>query len=302
MNLLKEFTSFIKKENLFQQKDKLLVAVSGGIDSVVLCELCKQAGYDFVMAHCNFQLREAESERDEEFVKSLAEKYGVKVFVKKFDTEKYALKNRIGIQEAARKLRYDWFNEIVKEQSAISNQQSAIGNRKLKIGNLNTHHSPLTTHILTAHHANDNVETLLMNFFKGTGINGLRGILPKHGNVIRPLLFATKKEIKAFAEENNLSFVEDSSNVLDKYTRNFFRHQIIPPIIPGFIFGPLYLLLSAYLDKRGGGNINHSAHIWGALFGVAFLIIATRLYSNVDIWTDFVDQVRYYFKTKLNIG
>jgi len=77
---------------------------------------------------------------------------------------------------------------------------------------------------------------------------------------------------------------------------------IIPPIIPGFIFGPLYLLLSTYLDKRGGGNINHSAHIWGALFGVAFIIIATRLYSNVDIWTDFVDQVRYYLKTKFNIG
>lgn len=77
---------------------------------------------------------------------------------------------------------------------------------------------------------------------------------------------------------------------------------IIPPVIPGFIFGPLYLLLSAYLDKRGGGNINHSAHIWGALFGVAFLIIATRLYSNVDIWTDFVDQVKYYMKTKFNVG
>jgi membrane associated rhomboid family serine protease len=77
---------------------------------------------------------------------------------------------------------------------------------------------------------------------------------------------------------------------------------IIPPVIPGFIFGPLYLVLSAYLEKRGGDNINHSAHIWGALFGVVFLIIATRLYSNVDIWTDFVDQVKYYVKTKFNVG
>jgi len=238
MNLLKEFTDFIKKENLFQQKDKLLLAVSGGVDSVVLCELCKQAGYNFAIAHCNFQLREEESERDEHFVRSLAEKYEVTIFVKRFDTEKYALKNRIGIQEAARKLRYDWFNELVNgewamvnEQSAISNQQSAVGNRKSEIGNDNTHHSPLTIyHIVTAHHANDNVETLLMNFFKGTGINGLRGILSKYGNIIRPLLFATKHEIKTFAEENKLPFVEDSSNILDKYTRNFFRHQIIPSI------------------------------------------------------------------------
>jgi len=235
MNLLKKFTDFIKKENLFQEKDKLLLAVSGGVDSVVLCELCKQARYDFSIAHCNFQLREEESERDEQFVKSLGEKYEVKVFVKKFDTEKYALKNRIGIQEAARKLRYDWFNEIVDAESAINNQQSEINNQKLKIENNNINHSPpdsyrVTMYVLTAHHANDNVETLLMNFFKGTGISGLRGILPRHGNVIRPLLFATKKEIKSFAQENNLSFVEDSSNVLDKYTRNFFRHQVIPSI------------------------------------------------------------------------
>jgi len=233
MNLLKEFTDFVKKENLFHPKDELLLAVSGGVDSVVLCELCYQSGYNFAIAHCNFQLREEESERDEQFVKNLAEKYRVKIFIKKFDTEKVALKNRIGIQEAARKLRYDWFNEVVavgSEPSAISDQQLAIGNRQSAIGSNNTHHSPLITHILTAHHANDNVETLLMNFFKGTGITGLRGILPKHGNIIRPLLFATKEDIRSFAAENNLSFVEDSSNILDKYTRNFFRHHVIPSI------------------------------------------------------------------------
>ncbi len=178
----------------------LLVAVSGGVDSVVLCELCKQAGFNFSVAHCNFQLRGDESQRDEQFVKSLSEKYGVPYFVKKFETEQYAQKNKLSIQVAARDLRYEWFNQI-----AIH-------------------------HILTAHHANDNIETLLMNFFKGTGINGLRGILPKNGKIVRPLLFATKDEIKKFAAENHLSFVEDSSNISDKYTRNFFRNQFIPSI------------------------------------------------------------------------
>ena len=125
MSLLQSFQSFIKKEDLFQPKDKLLLAVSGGVDSVSMCELCKQAGYNFTIAHCNFQLREEESDRDEQFVISLGGKYGVKVFVKRFDTEKYALKNRIGIQEAARKLRYDWFNEIVNGKWPMGNDESS---------------------------------------------------------------------------------------------------------------------------------------------------------------------------------
>jgi tRNA(Ile)-lysidine synthase len=243
MNLLQSFQSFIKKENLFQQNAKLLLAVSGGVDSVVLCELCKQSEYNFIIAHCNFQLREEESERDEQFVRDLGEKYRVKVFVKKFDTERYALKSRTGIQEAARKLRYDWFNEIVKDQWSRVNGQWSMGdeqwanqpetrNSKFETQNQqpSTNNGQQPTYILTAHHANDNVETLLMNFFKGTGISGLRGILPKQGNIIRPLLFATKQELQTFAEDNNLPFVEDSSNILDKYTRNFFRQKLIPSI------------------------------------------------------------------------
>src|SRR4051794_6346355 len=116
MDLLKSFKAFIKTENLFQPKDKLIIAVSGGVDSIVLCELCYQSGFDFSIAHCNFQLRGEESDKDEQFVKSLSEKYGVKVFVKSFETEKYALKNRMGIQEAARALRYDWFKELVNSE------------------------------------------------------------------------------------------------------------------------------------------------------------------------------------------
>ena len=207
MDLLQQFKDYIKKENLFQQKDRLLVAVSGGVDSVVLCELCKQTGYDFTIAHCNFQLRHEESQRDEEFVKSLGVKYKVEVLIKKFDTLKYAGETKSGIQEAARNLRYEWFNELIKHQSPNGIQR-----------------------IVTAHHANDNVETLLMNFFKGTGINGLHGILPKQNKIVRPLLFAWKEEIIQFAKENNLEFVEDSSNLTDKYTRNYFRNQLIPSL------------------------------------------------------------------------
>ncbi len=229
--LLKLFLAFIKKENLFQLKDKLLIAASGGVDSIVLCELCKQAGFDFSIAHCNFQLRGEESERDEHFVESLAKKYNVPFFVKKFETEKYAQQNKLSIQVAARDLRYEWFNQVVNGEWAMGNEQWATSNEPS--GSI--HHSPFTlslskgtiAHILTAHHANDNIETLLMNLFKGTGINGLRGILPKNGKIVRPLLFATKQEIKNFAIENDLSFVEDSSNTSDKYTRNFFRNQLM---------------------------------------------------------------------------
>jgi tRNA(Ile)-lysidine synthase len=206
MQLLQKFNELIKKENLFQPKDKLLLAVSGGVDSVVLCELCKQAGYDFVIAHCNFHLRGEESERDEQFVRKLAKKYNVEVLVKTFETEKYAEENKLSIQVAARELRYQWFDEIINYQLSTAK------------------------FIVTAHHANDNIETLLMNLFKGTGINGLRGILPKQGRVVRPLLWAKKDELIAFAKVNHLNYVEDSSNASDKYTRNYFRNQLIPSI------------------------------------------------------------------------
>ena len=213
MSLLKDFIRNIEQQKLFQKNDALLLAVSGGADSVALCELCFQAGFHFEIAHCNFQLRGEESERDEKFVVDLAEKYWTKVFVKKFETEKYAEENKISIQVAARQLRYQWFDELL--QINEENQQAFTKN---------------PTFLLTAHHANDNIETLLMNFMKGTGIKGLQGILPKQEKIIRPLLFAKKEEILTFLQENNLEFVEDSSNASDKYTRNYFRNQLIPSI------------------------------------------------------------------------
>ena len=219
MNLLQQYKDFIKKENLFSSRDKLLLAVSGGVDSVVLCELCKQAGYDFLIVHCNFQLRGAESERDEEFVRKLGEKYKVEVKVKKFDTEKFAEKNKMSIQEAARLLRYEWFNELV--------ESSEFGVRSHE---LMTPDSRLRTFLLTAHHANDNAETVLMNFCRGTGLHGLTGIPVSYGNIKRPLLIFTKDELMQFAKENKLEFVEDSSNLSSKYTRNLFRNEIIPAI------------------------------------------------------------------------
>jgi tRNA(Ile)-lysidine synthase len=207
MSLLNNFQQYIKQHHLFQSKDKLLLAVSGGVDSVVLCELCKQAGFDFAIAHCNFQLRGQESDRDEQFVRDLAAKYKVEIFVQQFDTTAEAAKHKTSIEETARNLRYKWFNEI---------RTSYIVHR--------------TSYIATGHHANDNMETVLMNFFRGTGIKGVRGILPKQGTIIRPLLFAKRIEIEQYANENNLAFVTDSTNAQNDYTRNYFRNELIPSI------------------------------------------------------------------------
>ncbi len=209
MTLLQKFTFYIKKENLFQQKDKLLIAVSGGADSSVLCALCDAAGFDFAMAHCNFKLRGEESERDELFVKELCERYKAKLFITSFDTAAIAKANKESIEETARNLRYDWFNQIIetskKEQVPFK-------------------------YLLTAHHADDNIETVVMNFFRGTGIKGLRGILPKQNNIIRPLLFARRKDILEYAADNKIDFVTDSTNTANDYTRNLFRNEILPAI------------------------------------------------------------------------
>jgi tRNA(Ile)-lysidine synthase len=214
MGLLEKFKASIIAQHLFTMKDKLLLAVSGGVDSVVLCELCKQAGYDFTIAHCNFQLRGEESERDEQFVKKLGDKYNVNVEVKKFETEGYAAKHKLSIQEAARVLRYEWFEELVNTQ----------------LSKLNRKAESATIHLLTAHHKDDNIETLLMNFFRGTGLHGLTGIPASYGHIKRPLLDFSKEEIVQFANENELAFVDDSSNLSSKYTRNFFRNEIIHAI------------------------------------------------------------------------
>ena len=206
--LFTDFIQFNKKENLFQPNSKLLLAVSGGVDSVVLCALCKQAGYQFAIAHCNFKLRGADSDRDEQFVQDLAQKYEVPFFVTHFDTTLLAKTAKKSIEATARDLRYAWFEAIRTEKGFDC--------------------------IVTAHHADDNIETVVMNFFRGTGIKGLRGILPKQQKIILPLLFARRNLLEAFIIEQQLQFVTDGTNAANDYTRNYFRNAILPLISARF--------------------------------------------------------------------
>lgn len=202
INLTDGFVNFIKNHHLLQPQEVTLLAVSGGVDSVVMADLFYQLNLPFAMAHANFGLRGAASEEDESWVRQLAQRYGVKVYVQHFATQAYAQANQLSIQMAARELRYRWFEELA-----------------------DIHH---LSKVATAHHANDMVETLLFNLTKGTGLAGFHGILPKQGILIRPLLFATKESILAYAQAHELTWREDSSNAQDKYARNLIRKQVIP--------------------------------------------------------------------------
>ncbi len=217
--MLKQFKRYIATQKLFLRKEKILLTVSGGVDSVVMSELFYQAGLRFGIAHCNFQLRGDESNGDELFVKELAEKYEVPFYVNRFDTSTYASENGISIQMAARELRYNWFDELLNSEK---------------------YH-----HIATAHHQNDQIETFFINLIRGTGLAGLHGILPKQNNVIHPLLFTNRERIEIFAKENKLIFREDSSNSSVKYLRNAVRHNILPQ----------FKLLSADFEKTMIENI-----------------------------------------------
>ena len=202
-NFLSAFQESLKKLGV-TKKDRLLLAVSGGMDSAVLAACAAMSGLDFGIAHANFQLRGVESERDEAFVRQLAQTYGKPVFVKKMDTTRYASDEKISIQVAARNLRYSWFKTLTgKDPSGFR-------------------------FVVTAHHLDDQVETMLMHFFRGTGIGGLTGMPEKNDNLVRPFLFFPKSRIKEFALSEKLSWVEDSSNASDDYTRNYFRNQLIP--------------------------------------------------------------------------
>jgi tRNA(Ile)-lysidine synthase len=209
--MLEDFKKFIQAENLVDNKVKTLLAVSGGLDSAVMAALFHKAGLHFGIAHANFRLRGKESERDEDFVRELAVLYHVPIFVKHFETAQFARANKVSIQVAARQLRYEWFDELLLSHGF--------------------------DHVATAHHLDDQVETFLINLTRGTGIAGLHGILPRQGNLIRPLMFIGRKQIESYARENRIEYVEDSSNRSDKYTRNRIRHKVIPQleiISPGF--------------------------------------------------------------------
>jgi tRNA(Ile)-lysidine synthase len=200
----KKIESNILKNQLFSKKHSLLLAISGGIDSVVLAHLLKKAGFNFSLAHCNFKLRGKDSDADEAFCKALAKELDVKFYVQAFDVEAYCKKNRVSVQMAARDLRYDWFNELIKKNKF--------------------------DFLVTAHHANDVIETVFINLLRGTGIKGLKGIPEKTGNIVRPLLNFTKEEINAFAKKEKISYRTDKSNLEAKYERNLLRLEVLPKL------------------------------------------------------------------------
>ena len=200
--MLTKFQNHINENLPFIKGKKLLLAISGGIDSMVLLELCHELKLDVRVAHCNFQLRGNESDEDEKFVKSQCEKLDILLFVNHFDTQKFAETHKLSIQVVARNLRYEWFNTLL----------------------INNHYD----YILTAHHLDDSLETVLINFTRGSGLDGLTGIPQQNGNIVRPLLPFSRNEIVTFAKENKVKWREDSSNASDKYLRNKLRHNVIP--------------------------------------------------------------------------
>jgi tRNA(Ile)-lysidine synthase len=210
----KDLVQFIEEKKLAGRHEYILLAVSGGIDSVVMAHLFHQAKFRFAIAHCNFCLRNLESDEDEVFVRNLAQTFDVPFFSEKFDTKSFAAQNGFSVQMAARKLRYDWFEKIRKENGF--------------------------DYIATAHHLDDQVETFLINLVRGTGIAGLHGIPVKNGYIIRPMLFAFRKDIAQYAAEGNVGYREDRSNQETKYLRNKIRHDVIPmlcSINPDFVDG-----------------------------------------------------------------
>jgi tRNA(Ile)-lysidine synthase len=199
---LQSFTDYVRQNALFGPDHRILLAVSGGRDSVLMVHFFKQAGFSFGIAHCNFGLRGGESQRDEHFVRTLAAIMGAPLYVTHFETKAYAAEHKISTQMAARNLRYRWFEEL-RETEGFDR-------------------------IAVAHHQDDAIETVLLNLVRGTGIAGLHGILPKRDYLVRPLLFLSRKDIDELIVTNPIEFVEDSSNLSTGYARNKLRLDVVP--------------------------------------------------------------------------
>ena len=203
--MLQKVRKYIEEQHLLpagRSSSKIVVGLSGGADSVVLLYILHQLGYECLAAHCNFHLRGEESLRDEHFAIDLANVWNIPFYKQDFETQSIAKKRGISVEMAARDLRYEWFEQLRKEQNAEA--------------------------IAVAHHQDDTIETVLLNLIRGTGLRGLTGISPKNGKIIRPLLCVSKQEILQFAEENQLSFITDSSNLQEDYTRNKIRLSLVP--------------------------------------------------------------------------
>ena len=200
--MLEKFQNYIIQNFQFLIKKKLLLATSGGLDSMVMVDLFHKLPFEIAIAHCNFQLRGLESFEDQKFIQDYAKTNEIKLFLTQFDTEAFANDYKLSIQVAARDLRYNWFYEILETENY--------------------------DYILTAHHADDNLETFLIHLVRGTGIDGLTGIPSQNGKVIRPLLIFSRSEIEQYAGDNAIEWREDSSNASDKYLRNKIRHNLVP--------------------------------------------------------------------------
>lgn len=200
--MLSEFQQHLHNHFPFLLHSKLLVAVSGGIDSMVLVDLLKASGYDIALAHCNFQLRGEDSYEDENFVREYAQGNRLPVYIKRFDTLAVVAQEKSSVQMVARDLRYEWFASLLQSENR--------------------------DYVFTAHHLDDAIETFLINFTRGTGIDGLAGIPEFSGKIVRPLLAFTRGNIEAYAAENLIAWREDSSNSEDKYLRNALRHRVVP--------------------------------------------------------------------------
>ncbi len=199
--MIAQFEEYIKQHKLFQADEKLLLGFSGGRDSVVLAQLLKSCSYSFSLAHCNFQLRAEESEQDALFSEEYAKTNGLSFFQKRFDTLQYAEDNKISVQMAARELRFEWFESLCKTDGF--------------------------TKIVLAHHADDQIETFFINLIRGSSLGGLKGMKASQNNIVRPLLFASRKQIDAYIEQQQLSYREDSTNKETDYLRNKIRHLLI---------------------------------------------------------------------------
>ena len=200
--MIQNFQNHISKIFSFLNNKKLLIAVSGGLDSMVLLHLFQNLDFEIAVAHCNFQLRGLESFEDQKFVIDYAVANEIPSFITQFDTQSFAKDYKLSIQVAARNLRYNWFYELLENQNY--------------------------DFVLTAHHADDNLETFLINLSRGTGLSGLVGIPSQNDKIIRPLLTFSRQEIKDYANNNKIVWREDSSNASDKYLRNKIRHNLIP--------------------------------------------------------------------------
>ena len=210
--MLNRFTEYLNEQKLCTKGDRILLAVSGGIDSIVMAYLFKSTGFDCAVAHCNFQLRGEDSELDEAFVRELSGILEMPFFTKRFDVDEVVRSKGISVQMAARELRYEWFGELLEDESLDL--------------------------VATAHNKNDSVETFFLNLSRGSGIRGLQGISPSRGKIIRPLLFASRLQIESYQKSHKIEFREDSSNLETKYQRNKIRHDVLPvmeQINPGFM-------------------------------------------------------------------